>query len=55
MENATVRGRAWYKPLDAPVLTLDVTVLFLAVAHLDQDIWNFEAKHIPKSAGTPPP
>ena len=25
-ENATVRGRAWYKLLDAPVLTLDVTV-----------------------------
>ena len=24
--NATVRGRAWYKLLDAPVLTLDVTV-----------------------------
>ena len=26
LENATVRGRAWYKLLDAPVLTLDVTV-----------------------------
>ena len=25
-ENATVRGRAWYKLLDAPVLTVDVTV-----------------------------
>ena len=25
LENATVRGRAWYKLLDAPVLTLDVT------------------------------
>jgi len=25
-ETATVRGRAWYKLLDAPVLTLDVTV-----------------------------
>ena len=25
-ENATVRGRAWYKLLDAPVQTLDVTV-----------------------------
>ena len=24
--NATVRGRAWYKVLDAPVLALDVTV-----------------------------
>ena len=24
--NATVRGRAWYKVLEAPVLTLDVTV-----------------------------
>ena len=24
LENATVRGRAWYKRLDAPVLTLDV-------------------------------
>ena len=40
LENATVRGRAWYKPLDAPVLTLDVTVLSCAVAHLDQDIWS---------------
>ena len=26
LENATVRGRAWYTLLDAPVLTLDVTV-----------------------------
>ena len=26
LENATVRGRAWYKLLDAPVPTLDVTV-----------------------------
>jgi len=26
LENATVRGRDWYKLLDAPVLTLDVTV-----------------------------
>ena len=26
LENATVRGRVWYKLLDAPVLTLDVTV-----------------------------
>ena len=26
LENATVRGRAWNKRLDAPVLTLDVTV-----------------------------
>ena len=26
LENATVRGRAWYIFLDAPVLTLDVTV-----------------------------
>jgi len=25
LENATVRGRAWFKLLDAPVLTLDVT------------------------------
>ena len=25
-ENATVRGRAWSKLLDAPVLTLNVTV-----------------------------
>ena len=25
METTTVRGRAWYKLLDAPVLTLDVT------------------------------
>ena len=24
--NATVRGRTWYKRLDEPVLTLDVTV-----------------------------
>ena len=26
LENATVRGRDWYIVLDAPVLTLDVTV-----------------------------
>ena len=26
LENATVRGHVWYKLLDAPVLTLDVTV-----------------------------
>ena len=26
LENATVRGRAWYKLSDAPVLTLDVMV-----------------------------
>ena len=26
LENATVRGRAWYKLSDAPALTLDVTV-----------------------------
>jgi len=26
LENATVRGRAWYKLLDAVVLTLDVTL-----------------------------
>ena len=26
LENATVRGRDWYKLLDASVLTLDVTV-----------------------------
>ncbi|KAJ1481943.1 Endonuclease/exonuclease/phosphatase [Baffinella frigidus] len=26
----------------------------LNVAHLDSDIWNFDAKHIPKSAGTTP-
>ena len=26
LENPTVRGRAWYKLLDAPVLTLDMTV-----------------------------
>ena len=26
----------------------------LNVAHLDGDIWNLEAKHIPKSAGTTP-
>ena len=26
VENATFRGRAWYKLLDAPSLTLDVTV-----------------------------
>jgi len=26
LENATVPGRAWYKLVDAPVLTLDVTV-----------------------------
>ena len=26
LENATIRGLAWYKLLDAPVLTLDVTV-----------------------------
>ena len=26
LENATVLGRAWYKLLDAPVLTLDVTI-----------------------------
>jgi len=26
LENATVRGRAWYKLLDALVQTLDVTV-----------------------------
>ena len=26
MENTTVRGRAWYKKNDAPVLILDVTV-----------------------------
>ena len=26
LANATLRGRAWYKLLDAPVLTLDVTV-----------------------------
>ena len=26
LEKATVRGRAWCKLLDAPVLTLDVTV-----------------------------
>jgi len=26
LENATVHGRDWYKRLDAPVLTLDVTV-----------------------------
>ena len=26
-ENATVLGHDWYKLLDAPVLTLDVTVL----------------------------
>ena len=26
LENATVRRRDWYKLLDAPVLTLDVTV-----------------------------
>ena len=26
LENATVRGRDWYKLLDAPVLILDVTV-----------------------------
>jgi len=30
-ENATVRGRAWYKRLDAPVLTLDVTWVHLTV------------------------
>ena len=26
LENATVRGRDWYKLLDAPVLALNVTV-----------------------------
>ena len=26
LENAKIHGRAWYKRLDAPVLTLDVTV-----------------------------
>ena len=26
LSNATLRGRAWYTLLDAPVLTLDVTV-----------------------------
>ena len=26
LKNATVRGRAWYKLLDTPVPTLDVTV-----------------------------
>ena len=26
LENATIRGSAWYKLLDAPVLTLEATV-----------------------------
>ena len=26
LKNATIRGRDWYKPVDAPELTLDVTV-----------------------------
>ena len=29
LENATVRGRVWYKLLDAPVPTLDVTIMTL--------------------------
>ena len=33
LENATVRGGAWYKTLDAPVLTLDVTVLGDLLCH----------------------
>jgi len=37
LENATVRGRDWCKLLDAPVLTLDVTVeLTVSLMILDE-------------------
>ena len=45
--------RAHLKALEAKGKAV---VLFgdLNVAHLDADIWNATAKHIPKSAGTTP-
>jgi exodeoxyribonuclease III len=49
----------WDAELRAKLITLKekkATVLIgdLNVAHLDLDIWNVEAPHVPKSAGTTP-
>jgi len=54
------RTKTWDAALAAHVASLEATgkpvVLIgdLNVAPLDADIWNFMAKHVPKSAGTTP-
>lgn len=53
------RLKEWEPALGAHLRTLDAEapVLLLGdlnVAHLDSDIWNVGAKHLPKSAGTTP-
>ena len=41
-ENATVRGRAWYKLLVAPVVTVDVTVQVKGVTFSRMAVGAFE-------------